>query len=357
VTLTPRGSPKDYQAAIRIVDGKCAFLEDQLCSIQARFGEEHLPKVCATYPRTTNVVDGVPERWLRTSCPEAVRRVLLDPAPLALEECELPEPVSLSRGSHVNTAGITGGKPYVYFHAARDRAAALLQDRSRRFWERMAALGCLCDRLDGMVQQGSSREFGEALEAEPVRIAAPPQALAFQLEVMFSLLVERLGQYTAPVFRECYAELMKGLAWTAEDSFEDLARRFAGAYSQFCEPFLAAREYLLENLLVNYVYRTMFPFGPQRTDLMAEPVAMQGSIADKFRLMAAHTAIVQTLLTGAAACRRDEFGEADIVRVVYSFCRSFEHSLTFPTRALEILSANGVTDARTAAALVRVGQV
>ena len=137
---------------------------------------------------------------------------------------------------------------------------------------------------------------------------------------------------------------------------EDLAARFLAAHLQFYQPFLGPREYMLENVLVNYVHRTMFPFGPQRSEKLLDVVHAQGSMPDKFRLLAAYLAVVQVLLTGAAACHREQFGEEHVVRVVYSFSRSFEHSTTFPQRVLELLSAHGLSDCASAAALLRMRQ-
>ena len=355
MTRTPAGTRDDYFAIIQMKEGHCPLLEDQLCSLHARFGEEYLPQICEAYPRTTNRVDGVLERSLMTSCPEAARLVMLDPAPLSFEEGELADAPRTAGASHVATNWVTGGKPYELFHAARRKAIAILQDRSLALWERMAALGDLCDRLETIVQSGSRREFEEALQQEGAETSAPRQALAFQLEVVISLIVGRMSEYTGPAFRECYGELMKALEWTAQDSFEELARRFSVAHERYYAPFIHAHSYMLENLLVNYAHRTMFPFGPQRTERMVDPVTAQGSIADKFRLMAAYLAIIQTVAVGSAALHRERFEAGHIVRIVYGFARSFEHSITFPPKALEILAENGIGDCRSAAALTRVG--
>jgi len=355
MTRTPAGTPDDYFAIIQMKEGRCPLLEDQLCSLHARFGEEYLPQICDAYPRTMNRVDGVLERSLQTSCPEAARLVMLDPAPLSFADGEMADAPRTGGASYVATDRVTGGKPYELFHAGRRRAIAILQDRSIALWERMAALGELCDRLEAIVQSGSRREFEEALQHESARRNVRPQTLAFQLEVVISLIVGRMSEYIGPAFRGCYKELMKGLAWTAQDSFEELAWRFSEAHERYYAPFIDAHSYMLENLLVNYAHRTMFPFGPQTTERMVDQVTAQGSIADKFRVMAAYLAIIQTVAVGAAALHMEQFGASHIVRVVYGFARSFEHSITFPPKALEILAENGIGDCRSAAALTRVG--
>jgi lysine-N-methylase len=356
IAISPEGAPADYYASIQMRDGQCPFLEQKLCSLQDRLGDEFLPKVCATYPRTMNLVDGVLEQALQTSCPEAARMVLLDSRALTYRDSELAAPIRLAGASYVDTSAITGGKPYEFFHATRAKCIALLQDRSRSIALRMARLGALCEKLDAIVASGAKGDFAAALSGEIELAASPEQSAAFQLEVVLEIVVERLAEYTGQAFRDCYGQVMKGLAWTAEDSMEDLAARFLAAHGQFYQRFLGPREYMLENILVNYVHRTMFPFGPQRSEKMLDVVHAQGSMPDKFRLLAAYLAVVQVLLTGAAACHREQFGDEHVVRVVYSFSRSFEHSTTFPQKVLEILSAHGLSDCASAAALLRMRQ-
>jgi lysine-N-methylase len=356
MTRTAPGAREGYFAIIQMKDGRCPLLHNQLCSLHERFGEAYLPRICEAYPRSANWVDGVLERSLQTSCPEAARLVMLEPSRLKFEEGELESLPRTAGASYVETGRITGGKPYEFFHGARRKSIAILQDRSLELWERMAALGDLCDRLETAVQSGGRREFEELLGRQTAVALAPKQALAFQLEVVISLIVSRMSEYVSPAFRECYGELMKGLEWTPQDSFEDLARRLAVAHERYYAPFLDAHPYMFENLLVNYAHRTMFPFGPQRTERMADPVTVQGSITDKFRLMATYLAMMQTVAAGAAAVHREKFGAGLVVRVVYAFSRSFEHSLSFPPKALEILAAHGITDGRSAAALTRLGR-
>ena len=54
--------------------------------------------------------------------------------------------------------------------------------------------------------------------------------------------------------------------------------------------------------------------------------------------MMAYYAIVQTLLIGMAAFHKEHFGTAEAIQVIQSFTKTFEHSPTFPERALKILA-------------------
>jgi lysine-N-methylase len=69
--------------------------------------------------------------------------------------------------------------------------------------------------------------------------------------------------------------------------------------------------------------------------------------------MMVHYAIVQTLLIGVAAFHKAEFGTAQAIHVIQSFTKAFEHSPSFPERALKILAEKGLKSCVTLALLIR----
>ena len=60
-------------------DGRCFFEQGGLCAIHRDFGENALPKTCATYPRMTREYDKFFEQGGSLSCPEVARECLLEP--------------------------------------------------------------------------------------------------------------------------------------------------------------------------------------------------------------------------------------------------------------------------------------
>ena len=57
----------------------------------------------------------------------------------------------------------------------------------------------------------------------------------------------------------------------------------------------------------------------------------------------AYFGVIQTLLIGMAAFHKEQFGTGEAIQVIQAFTKAFEHSPTFPERALKILAAKGVT--------------
>ena len=364
VTINAAGVSDYNHARITLSGSGCPFLSEGLCAIQKKLGAEHLSIMCATYPRVMNVVDDVLERSLDLSCPEAARVVLLDPNPIEFDEDEgAPHDPRLGNLSVLRTVDENSAKPYHYFREIRSFVIWLLQYRGYPVWKRLVILGSFCDQLQETAATGGHSKIPEVLEG--YRDAANrhlfDQALnnhlaqpAQQLELVLELIVGRIGSdFTSPRFLACYQEFMQGIEWTTESSMDDIGRNYASVFSNHYQPFMSCHEYMLEHYLVSYVHRTLFPLGPQDSsqDLSAHHSAK--SIRDQCLLMLVHYAIIQTVLIGQAGFHKAEFAAGHVIKVIQSFSKTFEHSLTFPPRTLQILAGKGVSTCATLAILLR----
>jgi lysine-N-methylase len=351
VTINTEQSSDDNYARIALNGPGCPFLDEGLCSIQKKLGEEHIPIMCSMYPRVMNVVDDVLQRSLDLSCPEAARIVLLEREPIQFDEEEgAARDPRLGNLSVLNTSDGASGKPYRYFREIRATVIWMLQNRTDSLWKRIAILGSLCDQLDKTTEHEQIPEvlaaYRDGVERgifEQALNSHRPQHVK-QLELVLELIVGRISSdYTAPRMLACYQKFMDSMAWTADVSMPELGRRYAAAYAQYYEPFIGAHGHILENFLVSYVHRTLFPLGAQASTRGLSIHRAAGTIRDQYLLMTAYFGIVQTLLVGVAAFHKEGFGTADAVQVIQSFTKAFEHSPTFPERALKKLSEKGVT--------------
>jgi lysine-N-methylase len=146
---------------------------------------------------------------------------------------------------------------------------------------------------------------------------------------------------------------MNGLEWGAESTMEQLKARYLDIHTQCYEPFLDAHGHMLEHYLVNYVYRGLFPFGPQQSTYALRAQRFRGTIHDEFILMAVYYGLIETLLVGLAGFYKEAFGAEHVIRVIYTTTRTFEHSLTFPERILKTLEEKGLNSVRGAAVLIK----
>ena len=136
-------------------DGFCALLTgDGLCPIQRDWGEEHLCAHCAAYPRFTEEYGALSETALAISCPEAAR-LLLEAGDFRLEEREDGEGELFD-----------GIDPVLFAALERSRAKALavLNEKDRPLWERLADVAAYADDLQDCIDFGA---YGSMDECEP----------------------------------------------------------------------------------------------------------------------------------------------------------------------------------------------
>ena len=364
MTINTSSSSGDNYARINLNGPACPFLDEGLCGIQKKLGEEYLSIMCSAYPRVMNVVDDVLQRSLDLSCPEAARIVLLDPNPMEFDEAEGPlHDPRLAHLSVLHTSNGKSDKPYQHFREIRSCVIWLLQSRANPLWKRLVILGSLCDQLQELAIAGGNAQIPEVLDAyrEGVGRDAFDAALnihhpqpAAQLELVLELIVGRISSdFTAPRLLACYQKFMDAMQWTAQSSMDDIGRRYAAAHAQYYNPFLSGHAHMLEHYLVSYVHRTLFPLGPQESTRGLSVHHIAQSIRDQCLLMMAYYAVIQTLLIGMAGFHKEQFGVEHAIQVIQSFTKAFEHSPTFPERALKILAQKGVNSCAGLAILIR----
>ena len=116
---------------------------------------------------------------------------------------------------------------------------------------------------------------------------------------------------------------------------------------------MSQHEHMLEHYVVSYVGRTLFPLGPQESSQELSVHHAANTIREQCLLMLAHYAIVQTVLIGLAGFHKAEFDAGHVIQAIQSFSKTFEHSLTFPGRALQTLADKGMKTCAQLAILIR----
>jgi lysine-N-methylase len=338
-------------AAIQLTPSNdCPFLDaDRLCAVHKQHGAEALPPTCSIYPRALSRVEsgGELEVTLHLSCPEAARIVLLGEASAASSRSDAP--TALPTGQFFRLAGESPHKPVAYFAEIRECVVGLLRDRSHPMWERLFALGLLCRRLDaiaspeqdpgvpGILDEWRTTLAGGAFrfEAECVRAQK-----ALQLDVVLRLLDRRVRAGGASErFLECFQDFLRGIGYSPESSLEDDVRRYAEADSRYLGPFLGRHPSVMENYLLNYVFRTLFPFG-REASLHCAPQ----SVFDEYLLLAAHYLLVRGLLAGMAGHYREGLGTGHAVKAIQSFSKAADHAPAYLRGINEFLRQRKLDD-------------
>lgn len=296
VEINPASCSASDYAKIRLNGTGCPALQGGLCSLHRDHGEPYLSDMCSTFPRVVTLVDGAAEKSLHLSCPEAARLVLLDPDSMKMVRGKAADlEFRLAAVSRVAEPD----------KDLRERMAATIRDRSQPLAERILAIG-------------------QAIEPFSPAPAVSP------LEDILELIVGRMGaEYTSPRFLECYGEFMRGLGWTGESTMEELAARCRTVSREYYSPFVARHPYLFENYLLNYMYRTMFPYGWKQADQKMATDLRREAIRDAYLVMVAHYAIIKMVFIGMAGLHREKLCVDHAVKLVQSATRVFQHSSAF----------------------------
>jgi lysine-N-methylase len=366
IVLTPPaadGENPTIFARIRMSEAnECPMLtQDHLCGIQAELGEELLSHACATYPRVMHSIGGVTENPLTLSCPEAARLVLLSPVLLSpdLLGPDLPERVQESRGEikSVNADEDNFALP-PHFYAIRDSVLSLVRNRDYPLWQRLFLLGTFCRRLDSIANGELKRSIPDFLEnfeaivatrsTQPA-IEAPPVDIAAQLDVVLRLSGMMLHRSNVrPRFVECVHAFTAGIGNGPAATMESLTAQYTLAHDRNFAPFFARHPHILENYIVNTIFRCQFPFGKEGMLPGAQP-----NMTREFALLTAQFALIKGFLIGVAGFHREAFSTAHVVHTVQAATKHFEHHSEFLNLAHSLLVERGMDGPRGLAILLR----
>jgi len=317
--------------------GSCPLLDERkLCRLQKRYGEPGLSLTCSVYPRYASMVDEVVESSATTSCPEIVRVALLPEEPMLFTITH--EDAGRRRAfMHVVRTDDPPFPVLRHFHVIRDHCIRLLQARRFQVWERLILLGFFVKRLQDEVDADRGGSVAGIIEHSHRQLDDPQlhgylAAISVHADIQLALLREvtafrgSLGAIN-PRLNECINEFVVGLNLGDAILDVDAVSRFTMAHNRWFVPFMKDRGHILENYLVNIVFREVFPFSKGR-DLFAAYIEL-----------ALYYALIKMLLVGMAAYRGG-IDEGAIVKLIQSFSKGIEHSPLFKKRIFEILEKN-----------------
>lgn len=329
-------------AKIKMEDGRrCSFLsEENLCRVQLKLGEEYLSNTCTVYPRAINSINGVIEKSATTSCPEVARLALLNPN--GIDFAEIEEPTS-TPGSIVKQLKTDGPKmdnnPQKYFWELRIFSIQVIQDRSYTLAERLIILGMFYQNVQKQIDQGDVHgipnviaNFNNWMSNQGMKesLHKIPAQLAIQMALCKELVDYRYNQsISSQRYADCLKEMLKGIEYTEEATIEEVTEHYKKAYEEFYEPFMTEHEYILENYLVNYVFKNLFPLG-------------QKTLFDDYVMLVIHYSMIKLHLIGMAGFHKGLTTDL-VIKLIQSFGKTVEHSTTYLKNIFNLLKANEFT--------------
>lgn len=339
---TNSATDDNYAKIVMTNEGTCPFLtEDELCMIQRTLGEDYLSMVCSVYPRFTNQVNGRVERSLTLSCPEAAKVILKNPAVMEFDEVEEDSAVRIFTDIILNTNDSSVAyKPQRYFWELRIFTISTLQNRQYFLWQRLIILGLFYNNLEQQrINVAKITEIPQLIEnyvdllkgsSIAEQLNAIPNENNIQMKLMKELTEERFfqGAVKNKTFVKCFGEFLNGIKSDGKTDLVELSIAYSQAYEEYYKPFMDKREYMLENYLVNYVFKKMFPFcGNDR-------------VFNNYVLMVVHYAMIKMLLIGMAGFHKENFSEDHVIKLIYSFSETIEHNPSYLQHVIQLLENN-----------------
>ncbi|MGI6405929.1 MAG: flagellin lysine-N-methylase [Syntrophaceticus sp.] len=328
-------------AKFKLHNGNCPFLtEKHLCQIQLELGEEYLSNVCTTYPRITNEVNGILEKSATVSCPEAARLALLNPE--IMEFDEVSEPVSTINmvKKRIDAHALkSANKPLRYFWQLRIFTIDTLQNRHYSLEERLIILGIFYQKLQKYVDAGQVHEIPSLIakhtnmiqnDSLKETLKTIPAQNTIQMELLKELAELRFTMgVSSKRYLQCFAESLHGIQYTDQAEVEEIGKNYQEALERYYLPFMHDHHYILENYLVNHIFKNMFPFN-------------QENLYESYIMLVVHYSLIKLHLIGISGFHKGLTQEL-VIKLIQSFAKTVEHNSTYLHKILDLLKKNGYT--------------
>lgn len=346
ISRLENGKESSY-AQVNLESGRCPFLSAEgMCDIQKAHGAEYLSETCSQFPRALRVDDGVSKQTLLVSCPEAARRVLLDPQLLPAEE--------FGSGTHARYKKFflpkgysqrTSPSPRDCFWKLQLFSIALVKDRRYSMWQRLFILGMFCGRLQELASQRQPAQLPSMLDSYARMVVdrclvGPMEGIqarpAVQLDVTWKFILRILHLGQASSFRESIADFHAGLPFSSEVADQAAVEAYEAAHDRYYEPMMRSHPFLLENYLTNYILQRGFLSDTRKED-DSEP-----NFRTAYFVMCTHLVVIRTMLIGIAGRYREQFGPENVVKLVQGFSKAAEHNSGFVEELAKFISDSGL---------------
>jgi lysine-N-methylase len=313
-------------------DGRCPILdENNLCNIHSQFGKDYLSYTCTVYPRYVNIVDERTELSLSMSCPEAARLALFNKELMSFDETEDTDNARNLAKQSVVTHGKGDNHLNYYFWELRIFTISLLQNRDYTISERLILLGMFYQKVQNLIDNNLLNEIPKLIEENKIKIGQKsqnrfsqiPKTTDIQIQLVKSIL-DASSSVNNKRFLECLSDFMDGLKQGKDEiqDIDEVVNRYEECYDKYYQTYMEENEFILENYLVNYVYKNMFPLNNGY------------EVFKSYCLLTIHYSIIKVLLIGVSGYH-EKLTNDIVLKVIQSFGKVIEHNGPFLTAILK----------------------
>lgn len=299
-------------------ENKCPFLNcSMLCDIHGETGEENLCITCKNYPRVFNIVDDIYEKSGLPSCPEICAKAFLNKDKMEFIESEEEiDERNIEIRRIIDTEAFEGTESLLqYFWDIRVISINIMQLRSFSIEERLNILKYFYKQIEKLWDSGKLDEIEEFLlkfNNEYVEYSDyTGEAIKEDNEFYLSLADDNLEQNVRGVrLKECIKEYKNGVL--VKNNIAEYIEETSECYNG-----LESNSHVLENYLVNQIFKDLIPFNKG------------GSITKSIEVLINSYRIIKAYVIGIAIYSKEEVNEKLIVRVIQALSKDIEHNKVF----------------------------
>ncbi len=315
--------------------GDCPMLEERLCAIHQELGEDKLSNTCFTYPRTTTAVGDFHQQSLTLSCPEAARLALLAPDAFEFSQSDISV-----REDAVSRLVPPPGISMEQINAIRFFCIQLIRGDRLETWQKLAVLGLFCESLSAAITAGEYSRIPQIMEStkaliesgECLDLFSGMQPLYDIQAMTFANLwhVKSKGKVVSRSQTAVDQAIAQGIGadpQTGDVTVSVLTERYRQGIKRLPEA-LKEVPFLLENYVVNEMWRECFPF------------AEMAPYAHYLRLVIRFGQIRFMLAT---QCSQENSlpSHRFMAQVVQTFCRRYQHDTQFTKNVNNWFTSSG----------------
>ncbi len=169
-----------------------------------------------------------------------------------------------------------------------------------------------------------------------------PTSSLIQMQLLKKITDMRVGRGVGSKrYLECFSEFLHGVQYSAESSIEEILIKYQDAFEKYYTPFIREHEYILENYLVNYIFKNLFP------------VRNSNFVFDEYVMLVIHYSMIKLQLIGMAGYHQNSFNTNHVLKLIQSFAKTVEHSSAFLQELKDLLREKGFTSMAYMAILIK----
>lgn len=318
-----RTENSDMSYAKIILDGnsRCPFLNvKNLCDVYLKMGENHLSHVCTTYPRIYNEVDGVLEKSLTLSCPEAARLILDNEDFMSFDEVIYDDEKYIKNVIVDTNRNMINNYLEKYFWQLRIIAISIIQNRLYTIDERMIILGLLCDEINNAINNGSGNGILNIVDKYSDRLSSDiykeylkniPSNINLKIKLIRSIEGLKLMRGSNSKFLDVVAKSLFGLGCVNNTTIEEIKNKYLKCKENYDLSLEDKYSYILENYLVNHLFKNSFP------------LTKRNNIFEEYILLCVYYSFIKFNLIGLSS--EKELTKDEIINFIQVFSKAIEH--------------------------------